>query len=94
MRADGSTSDCAVYNQSQSKEDLENRTLGLPPPTPLAGDDTAIPHFVIRDDAFPLREWMMKPFSLRNMTDEERIFNYRLSRTRRIVENAFGILAN
>ena len=28
------------------------------------------------------------------MTEEERIFNFRLSRAGRIVENAFGILAN
>ena len=37
---------------------------------------------------------MVKPFSTKPLTDEERIFNYRVSRARRCVENAFGILVN
>ena len=36
----------------------------------------------------------MKPYAKRDLTVEERIFNYRFSRAKRIVENAFGILAN
>jgi hypothetical protein len=37
---------------------------------------------------------MMKPHALRALTEEQCIFNYWLSRARRIVENTFGILAH
>ena len=67
--------------------------MGFPEPDPLPGDDRDMPYF-IRDDTFPLRTCLMKPFSHYKLEREERIFNYRLSRARRIVENTFGILAN
>lgn len=49
--------------------------------------------FFVADDAFALTESMMKPYSKRHLNEKEKIFNYRLSRARRTIENAFGILA-
>ena len=59
-----------------------------------SNDDRSITYFFVGDDAFPLRTWMMKPFSHCNMANAERIFNYRLSRACCIVKNGFGILAS
>jgi hypothetical protein len=92
--ANGSTSDCAVFNSSELKDALDDGTLGLPPSEPLPGDDHPMPYFLVGDDAFALSTYMMKPFANKRQTVAERIFNYRLSRARRIVENAFGILTN
>lgn len=92
--ANGSASDCGVFNRSRLRPALENNTMGFPDPEPLPDDDRDMPYFLIGDDAFPLRSWMMKPFSARGLQHKDRIFNYRLSRARRVVENAFGILAH
>ena len=47
----------------------------------------------VADEAFALTAEFLKPFSRKDLTQEKQIFNYRLSRARRCVENAFGVLA-
>ena len=89
-----SASDAQIYNNSEIKELAEDRTIGFPSPDPLPNDYQHGLYFFIGDDAFALRDTMMKPYSLRGLDNEERIFKYKISRARRVVENAFGILAN
>ena len=48
----------------------------------------------VGDDAFALKNYMMKPFPQPNLTIKKRIYNYRHSRARPISENMFGILAS
>lgn len=79
--AKGPESDGGVFKNCQLSDALET---GLLPEG----------FFLVGDDAFPLKPYLLKPYkNYRNpLTIEEKIFNYRLSRARRIVENAFGIL--
>ena len=72
---------------------IQDETIKLPPPEPLPNDTDDTPFFFIGDDVFPLRQHMLKPFSARYL-ETELVFNYRLSRARRVVENLFGILAS
>ena len=90
--ANGACSDAQVFNHSAFKEGMDNGEGNIPDPRPLPNDDKPIPFYLIADDAFALAPWLMKPYSQRMLTKEERIYNYRISRARRIVESAFGIL--
>lgn len=90
----GRCSDAGVFSESLLNEALEANSLKLPAPTPLPGTNKDMPYWLLADDAFPLREHILKPYPQRNLNFEQRIFNYRLSRARRCIENAFGIMAN
>ena len=85
----GSCSDAQIFNACQLK-----RRIGLPDPAPITQGRRDVPYFILADDAFDLKTWLMKPYGRRMLTREERIANYRLSRARRVVENAFGILVS
>jgi hypothetical protein len=90
----GRISDGGVFHHTTLHEAIEDGQAHLPPDAPYPNDNVDCPFAIVADEAFPLRSYIMKPYPMRNLTMPQRIYNYRLSRARRIVENAFGILAN
>lgn len=49
---------------------------------------------IVGDEAFGLHYNLLRPYGGTHLDKNKRIFNYRLTRGRRYVECAFGILAN
>ncbi|KAJ8930109.1 hypothetical protein NQ314_017120 [Rhamnusium bicolor] len=48
----------------------------------------------VGDEAFALHNYILKPYSQKELTHDKRVFNYRLSRCRNVVENTFGFIAS
>ncbi|XP_067948744.1 uncharacterized protein [Watersipora subatra] len=90
----GSRSDGGVWDSMAFARGLENGNINIPAPEPIGGDGADMPYVLVADEAFPLRPYFMRPFSGRSLdTQEKRVFNYRLSWARRVIENAFGIVS-
>lgn len=89
----GRISDGGVFNYTSLYEKMNRGTLGLPQPATLPGREIPVPYVFVADDAFPLSQNLMKPYPghTPGLHSPGRIFNYRLSRARRIIENVFGI---
>ncbi|XP_067944974.1 uncharacterized protein [Watersipora subatra] len=92
----GSNSDGGIWESSEFRRGLDNDQVNLPESEPLVGYEEAgdFPYMFVADEAFPLKPYIMRPFPGRALDSvPKRIFNYRLSRARRIIENTFGVLS-
>ncbi|XP_068082037.1 uncharacterized protein [Anabrus simplex] len=88
----GKNSDGGVWAHSNIGKAFEQDALSVPGYTQLPGSSVAVPHVIEGDEAFPLKSYIMRPYPGQQLDRTKRIFNYRLSRARRVVENTFGIL--
>ena len=85
--------DGSVYSCSHLGYAIENNKLNIPGPVELPNSQKVLPYVFVEDDAFGLKNHMMKQFPTQNLPIDEHIFNYRLSRARRVIDNTFGIAA-
>jgi hypothetical protein len=93
----GRVSDGGVWGKCSMKQAIEKNDVSIPRPRKLPNSSVVAPFVVVADDAFGMKPYLMKPYkplSTATLSKQQRVFNYRLSRARRVVENAFGILCN
>lgn len=91
----GSLNDVGIWSNTTIKEAFENNKLFIPKTHPLPNTNYLLPFCLVGDEGFPLKTYLMRPFARRNLqNNDQRIFNYRFSRARRVIENTFGILVS
>ena len=88
----GKQSDGGIFALTNVYKRLATNTFNMPNPDYIPSTDIKAPFLLLGDEAYPLKSYLLKPYSRRNLSNEERIFNYRLSRARRCIECSFGIL--
>ena len=97
----GRISDGGVWHKCHFAQKLDGGELALPAPEPIPFGKYKFPFIFVADDAFALKEHLMKPYPQSGLTDDKRIYNYRHVVSTiitiiacRISENCFGIIAN
>ena len=89
----GRQSDSSVFGNSSFGQALNDGSLNIPEDGLLSNSGYRGKYCFIADEALPLKDNLQRPYPGRNLGEMKRIYNYRLSRARRVVENAFGILS-
>jgi hypothetical protein len=89
----GRNSDGGIFQNSVLGSALRNGNLKKPGDKALPCADISMPHVIMGDEAFPFSKHLIRPYPGNQTKNNEakKIFNYRLSRARRVSENAFGV---
>ncbi|XP_034232770.1 protein ALP1-like [Thrips palmi] len=88
----GRRGDGNVYHQSEFRKLMKEEKLMLPGKCHVDGMEKKLPFFFVGDAAFPRSQEMVTPFKGEFLDPEKKVFNYRVSRARRVIENTFGML--
>lgn len=73
-----------LYEKATEGRLLPSRTVNI--------CNVDVPLFLLGDSAYPLQTWLMKPFPESSTNTHQKLYNYRTSRARIVIENAFGRL--
>ncbi|GFO07823.1 protein antagonist of like heterochromatin protein 1 [Plakobranchus ocellatus] len=88
----GIQSDGGTFQASNLYRAILGGKIQIPEPRTLPKTNVVAPFVFVADEAYPLMDFLLKPYGRGNLSLEEECFNKRLSRSRKTVECAFGIL--
>ncbi|KAK4873257.1 hypothetical protein RN001_015286 [Aquatica leii] len=88
----GKEGDSGIIEKSNIGRLIRNERFN---PSPKHVGELILPHVVVGDEAFKLLTHMMKPYIRGDarIDNKKAIFNYRLSRARRVSENSIALLS-
>lgn len=58
----GRNSDGGIFMHSKLGNRLDQKKLNVPPSTALPGTTNVVPYVILGDEAFPLKEYLMRPY--------------------------------
>nr|CAI5829784.1 unnamed protein product [Callosobruchus analis] len=92
----GRQSDSGVFSESNLFQHMETGSFPFPQPIQIPGSTMTLPYVILGDQGYPLKKYLLRPYptGTAERPRETEIYNYRLSRARRTVECAFGILVS
>jgi hypothetical protein len=91
--AHGKQSDGGILRHSSLYQLLSGNNFNMTNAKKLPPSGVELPFVILGDEAYLLLSYLMRPYTRRQLNESRRLFNYRLSRGRRVDESAFGILA-
>jgi len=69
--------------------------MDIPQPAVIKEGEPTLAYCLVGDEAFSLKPYLLCPYPDKSrLTSEQDVYNYRLSRARRVTENTFGILTS
>ncbi len=70
----GKQSDGGIFSTSSLHLNIENGILHIPPPKNLPNTDITAPHVFVGDTAYPLKNYLMRPFFWTKVVNRTRKF--------------------
>lgn len=86
--------DVGTFTFSTLYNDLEKGLLKLPECAQIPNSTVKLPYVLLGDVGYPLKPYLMKPYVQRDLSNEQKVFNSRLTEARKSVRTALGLMAS